>query len=52
MNSLVALGTGAGLGFFSVVATYLPNLLPANTQHVYYEAAGCYRYLDSPWSLS
>ncbi|RUO18369.1 heavy metal translocating P-type ATPase [Aliidiomarina haloalkalitolerans] len=38
MNSLVALGTGAAWGF-SVVATYLPNLLPANTQHVYYEAA-------------
>lgn len=38
MNSLVALGTAAAWGF-SVVATYLPSMLPANTQHVYYEAA-------------
>lgn len=38
MNSLVALGTGAAWSF-SVVATYFPELLPAGTQHVYYEAA-------------
>ncbi|MCH8502142.1 MAG: heavy metal translocating P-type ATPase [Aliidiomarina sp.] len=38
MNSLVALGTAAAWSF-SVVATYLPGILPDNTQHVYYEAA-------------
>jgi len=38
MNSLVALGTSAAYGF-SVVATFLPALLPADTRAVYFEAA-------------
>lgn len=38
MNSLVAVGTLAAY-CYSVVATFLPNLLPAQTVHVYYEAA-------------
>ena len=38
MNSLVALGTLAAWGF-SVVATFLPGVLPAGTANVYYEAA-------------
>ena len=38
MNSLVALGTLSAYGF-SVVATFLPGLLPAGTVNVYYEAA-------------
>lgn len=38
MNSLVALGTAAAYGF-SVVATFLPGLLPAASRAVYYEAA-------------
>ncbi|MBW6507672.1 MAG: heavy metal translocating P-type ATPase [Rhodobacteraceae bacterium] len=38
MNSLVALGTSAAYGY-SVVATFFPALLPANTRAVYYEAA-------------
>lgn len=38
MNSLVAMGTLSAWGF-SVVATFAGNLLPAGTQHVYYEAA-------------
>ena len=38
MNSLVALGTGAAWSF-SVVATFLPGLLPAGTGAVYFEAA-------------
>lgn len=38
MNSLVALGTLAAYAF-SVVATFWPQLLPAQTVHVYYEAA-------------
>ncbi len=38
MNSLVALGTTAAYGF-SLVATFAPNLLPADTANVYYEAA-------------
>lgn len=38
MNSLVAVGTLAAWGF-SVVATFLPSVLPAQTIHVYYEAA-------------
>ena len=38
MNSLVAMGTLAAWGF-SVVATFLPGLLPAGTVNVYYEAA-------------
>jgi Cu+-exporting ATPase len=38
MNSLVMLGTSAAYGY-SVVATFLPGLLPAGTVHVYYEAA-------------
>ncbi|MCB8819917.1 heavy metal translocating P-type ATPase [Microvirga rosea] len=38
MNSLVVLGTSAAYGY-SVVATFLPGLLPAGTHNVYYEAA-------------
>ncbi|MFT7596082.1 MAG: Cu+-exporting ATPase [Paracoccaceae bacterium] len=38
MNSLVALGTSAAYAF-SVVATFLPSLLPQGTRAVYYEAA-------------
>ncbi|HEX7989978.1 MAG TPA: heavy metal translocating P-type ATPase [Stenotrophomonas sp.] len=38
MNSLVAVGTLAAFGF-SLVATFLPRLLPAGTVNVYYEAA-------------
>ena len=38
MNSLVALGTSAAYGF-SIVATFLPWLLPEGTANVYYEAA-------------
>ncbi|CZT37778.1 heavy metal translocating P-type ATPase [Rhizobium sp. 9140] len=38
MNSLVALGTAAAWGY-SVVATFLPDVLPAGTENVYYEAA-------------
>jgi Cu+-exporting ATPase len=38
MNSLVALGTGAAW-LYSVVATFLPSLLPEGTRHVYFEAA-------------
>ncbi len=39
MNSLVALGTAAAWGY-SVVALYLPGLLPQGAQGVYFEAAG------------
>lgn len=38
MNSLVALGTGAAW-LFSVVATFLPGLLPDGLRAVYFEAA-------------
>lgn len=38
MNSLVAVGTLAAFGY-SVVATFAPDLLPAGTVNVYYEAA-------------
>lgn len=38
MNSLVAVGTLAAWGF-SVVATFMPSALPAQTVNVYYEAA-------------
>ncbi|MFJ1311893.1 heavy metal translocating P-type ATPase [Agrobacterium sp. P15N1-A] len=38
MNSLVALGTGAAW-LYSVVATFVPGLLPEGTRHVYFEAA-------------
>jgi Cu+-exporting ATPase len=38
MNSLVALGTGAAYGY-SVVATFLPGLLPDAVRAVYFEAA-------------
>ena len=38
MNSLVAVGTLAAWGY-SVVATFLPGVLPAGTVNVYYEAA-------------
>ena len=38
MNSLVAVGTLAAYAY-SLVATFLPELLPAGTVNVYYEAA-------------
>lgn len=38
MNSLVAVGSLAAYSY-SVVATFLPSLLPQNTVHVYFEAA-------------
>ncbi|WP_210528362.1 heavy metal translocating P-type ATPase [Rubellimicrobium arenae] len=38
MNSLVAVGTLAAWGY-SVVATFMPQLLPPGTVNVYYEAA-------------
>ncbi len=38
MNTLVALGTSAAYGY-SIVATFLPTLLPVGAVHVYYEAA-------------
>lgn len=38
MNSLVAVGTLAAYSF-SVVATFVPRVLPAGTVHVYFEAA-------------
>ncbi|SEP76553.1 heavy metal translocating P-type ATPase [Thalassovita taeanensis] len=38
MNALVAVGTAAAYGF-SVVATFLPTVLPGDTRVVYYESA-------------
>ncbi len=38
MNSLVLIGTSAAYGY-SAVATFLPQLLPAGTVHVYFEAS-------------
>ncbi|HUQ35478.1 MAG TPA: heavy metal translocating P-type ATPase [Aestuariivirga sp.] len=38
MNSLVVLGSTAAWGY-SVVATFLPSVLPAGTVNVYYEAS-------------
>ncbi|MDR3006042.1 MAG: heavy metal translocating P-type ATPase [Acidovorax sp.] len=38
MNSLVAVGTSAAFTY-SLVATFVPQLLPAGTVNVYYEAA-------------
>lgn len=38
MNSLVVLGTSSAWGY-SVVATFLPGILPLGTANVYYEAA-------------
>ncbi|MEX0599115.1 MAG: heavy metal translocating P-type ATPase [Rhodothermales bacterium] len=38
MNTLVMLGTSAAYGY-SVVATFVPRVLPAGTVHVYYEAS-------------
>jgi Au+-exporting ATPase len=38
MNSLVAVGTLAAY-LFSIVATFIPRILPAGTVNVYYEAA-------------
>ena len=38
MNTLVMLGTSAAYGY-SVMATFLPQLLPAGTVHVYFEAS-------------
>ncbi|WP_425093377.1 heavy metal translocating P-type ATPase [Tropicimonas sp. S265A] len=38
MNSLVALGTGAAWGY-SVIATFVPSILPSDVRAVYFEAA-------------
>lgn len=38
MNSLVAVGAGAAY-LYSLVATFIPGVLPLDTIHVYYEAA-------------
>ncbi len=38
MNSLVMIGTSAAYGY-SVVATFIPWVLPAGTVHVYFEAS-------------
>ena len=38
MNTLVMMGTSAAYGY-SVVATFVPQVLPEGTVHVYYEAA-------------
>ncbi|MEL6612504.1 MAG: copper-translocating P-type ATPase, partial [Bacteroidota bacterium] len=38
MNTLVALGTSAAYGY-SVIATFLPSILPPDANHVYYEAS-------------
>lgn len=38
MNTLVMLGTTAAYGY-SVVATFLPGILPEGTAHVYFEAS-------------
>jgi len=38
MNSLVALGTGAAYAF-SLIATFLPQVLPEGVSGVYYEPA-------------
>jgi Cu+-exporting ATPase len=38
MNSLVVIGTSAAWGY-SVVATFLPGILPAGTANVYFEAS-------------
>ncbi len=38
MNSLVMIGTSAAFGY-SLVATFVPTILPAGTVHVYYEAS-------------
>lgn len=38
MNALVMIGTGAAYGH-SLVATFVPQLLPAGTVHVYFEAS-------------
>lgn len=38
MNSLVMIGTSAAYGY-SLVATFLPSVLPAGTVNVYYEAS-------------
>ncbi|WP_240474156.1 heavy metal translocating P-type ATPase [Intrasporangium chromatireducens] len=39
MNSLITLGTVAAFGY-SLVVTFVPAILPANVQEVYYEAVG------------
>ena len=38
MNSLVMLGSSAAY-FYSLVATFIPQVLPEGTRHVYYEAS-------------
>ena len=38
MNALVVMGSSAAYGY-SVVATFVPQLLPAGTAHVYFEAS-------------
>ena len=39
MNALVALGTGSAFSY-SLVATFIPGVLPEGTVNVYYEAVG------------
>ncbi len=39
MNSLITLGTIAAYGY-SLVATFIPDVLPVEAQNVYYEAVG------------
>ena len=39
MNTLITLGTSAAYGY-SVIATFLPGVLPANVREVYFEAVG------------
>ena len=53
MNSLVAIGTTSAWGY-SVIATFIPGILPSGTVHVYYESAAVIvtlilfgRYLES-----
>ena len=38
MNSLVSVGTAAAYGY-SVVATFIPQVLPQGTANIYFEAA-------------
>lgn len=38
MNTLVMLGSSAAY-FYSVIATFLPQILPAGTAHIYFEAS-------------
>ncbi len=48
MNALVALGSGAAFAY-STVVTFAPDLLPAETSHVYFEVGRRDRDLDPAW---